>query len=313
MMIDKKTSGVFRGIAILMVIASHYAGWMLEVSPFELFKNWISTWGVYGVDIFFMLSGYGLVKAYEKSGINGDFVLGRVLNSYVPYILIAGILAAADGTIDGPMAVIKLLIGFDYWFMCILFAFYIMFMVFYRIGVAKELLLTLGVIGFSFALNAGGMAYFWVVSNGAFLIGVYAATLDKEYGRQFSEICVKYNLALVLYAAMVAAAFWHGYSQSLAAHNVASMLFTLMALCLCVQFKAEGYVLPLLGRHSIYIYLLHTRLFWLITPGLLSRGYLAATVVAGIVTLIVGVIIGAVMELCFTKVRKKVCDKVNNK
>ena len=69
-MIDNRTSKVFRGIAILMVIASHFAGGMYEESFNEALRQWISTWGVYGVDIFFMLSGYGLVKSYQKNGID---------------------------------------------------------------------------------------------------------------------------------------------------------------------------------------------------------------------------------------------------
>ena len=107
-----------------MVIASHFAAGMYEESFNEGLRQWISTWGVYGVDIFFLLSGYGLVKSYQKSGIDKRFVLKRFLNSYVPYILIAGFFAITDKAIDTPRAVVNLLIGFDHWFMCVLFAFF---------------------------------------------------------------------------------------------------------------------------------------------------------------------------------------------
>ena len=80
-MIDNRISKVFRGIAILMVIGSHYAGWM-HTEPFnETVRAWISTWGVYGVDVFLLLSGYGLVKSYEKNGIDKQFVL----KSHTPF------------------------------------------------------------------------------------------------------------------------------------------------------------------------------------------------------------------------------------
>ena len=261
-MIDNRTSKVFRGIAILMVIASHFAGGMYEESFNEALRQWISTWGVYGVDIFFMLSGYGLVKSYQKNGINKRFLLKRFLNSYVPYILIVGFFALIDKSIDSMRALINLLIGYDYWFMCVLFAFYIMFMIFYRIGKLKEVLLTIGVIAFTYMLWAKGFSPFWELSNGAFLIGVYAATLEERSGEKLKDFIIKTNLAFIGLAVTIICAFWHVFSETFASHMSASMAFTVTALAFCVQLKTGGVILATLGRYSLYIYLLHSRIFW---------------------------------------------------
>ena len=295
-MIDNRTSKVFRGIAILMVIASHFAAGMYEESFNEGLRQWISTWGVYGVDIFFLLSGYGLVKSYQKSGIDKRFVLKRFLNSYVPYILIAGFFVITDKAIDTPRAVVNLLIGFDHWFMCVLFAFYIMFMVFYRIGKVKEVLISVGVIAFTYMLRAKDFSHFWELSNGAFLVGIYAATLEERFGEKVREFIIKINLAFIGFALMVICAFWHVYSETFASHMTASMMFTVMTLGLCVQFKAGGMILPTLGRYSLYIYLLHSRIFWKFVAYKDEWSYLKGAVIAGLIVLFVSVAIGFSIE-----------------
>ena len=295
-MIDSRTSKVFRGIAILMVIASHFAGGMYGESVNEAFRLWISTWGVYGVDIFFLLSGYGLVKSYQKNGINKRFVLKRFLNSYVPYILIVGFFSITDKTIDTPRALFNFIIGYGHWFLCVLFAFYIMFMVIYRIGKFKEVLLTACVISFTYILRIKGFSSFWELSNGAFLIGVYAATLEKRFGEKVRDYIVKTDLALVGFALTVVCAFWHVYSETFASHMTASMMFTVMTLGLCVQFKAGGIILPALGRYSLYIYLLHSRIFWKFVAYKEEWSYLKGAVIAGLIVIFVSVAIGFSFE-----------------
>ena len=304
-MIDNRTSKVFRGIAILMVIASHFAGGMYEESFNESLRQWISTWGVYGVDIFFLLSGYGLVKSYQKNGIDKKFVLNRSLNSYVPYMLIVGFFALIDKSIDSPKALINLLIGYDYWFMCVLFAFYIMFMIFYRIGKFKEVLLTIGVIAFTYMLRVKGFSPFWELSNGAFLIGVYAATLEGRFGERVKEFIVKINLAMIGLALTVICAFWHVFGETYASHMTASMMFTVMALGLCVQLKVNGVILPTLGRYSLYIYLLHSRIFWKYVAYKDEWSYLKGAVIAGLIVLFVSVAVGFSMEWWIGRISKR--------
>ena len=304
-MIDSKISKVMRGVAILMVIGSHYAGWMYAEPINETWRYWISTWGVYGVDIFFLLSGYGLVKSASKNGIDKRFVLRRFLNSYVPYILIAGFFSIIDKSLDSPTAFVKLLVGYDFWYMAVLFALYIMFMVIYKINRLKEILLTVCVIAFTYWLYIKGQADFWELSNGAFLIGVYAAALENKFGDKVKDFIIRSNLAFIGFGAMVVCAFWHVMSGTMSAHMVASMMFTVMALGVCVQMKATGAVLPALGRYSLYIYLLHTRLFWKFVAYKDDWSYLKGAVIAGIITLVVSVAIGFCFEWWLSKIGRK--------
>ncbi len=123
-MINSKTSKAFRGVAMIMVMIIHFTNWNYQGPLSEVWKSMVSSFGIYGVDIFFLLSGYGLVRSYEKNGIDRKFVTRRILNSYVPYLLIVGILSIfVDKNIDGPEAVVDLLIGQEFLFMTVLFAF----------------------------------------------------------------------------------------------------------------------------------------------------------------------------------------------
>ena len=302
-MINNKTSKFFRGIAILMVIASHYAGWMYTQPHSEMLRSFASALGVYGVDIFFLLSGYGLVKSYSKKGIDKSFVVKRIMNSYVPYILIVGTLAIIDKNINNPWALFKLLVGYDYWFMCVLFVFYIMFIVFYRIGWNKELLLTVSVLIFSCWLYFGpDFSDFWILSNAAFLIGVYAATFEDRIAKNMKDNVKKWIIAAISFAAMVLCAFWYGKAGSFETHFCSSLFFSILMLFLCIMCRGVGVLLPLLGRFSLYAYLLHTRLFWMLVSYKESWSYYKGCAVAGGVTLVVAVLLGFVMEFCLSKI-----------
>ena len=64
-LLPKRETNWFRGIAALMVILSHYAEWWTWFTPVEgdgaVFQLAFTKLGIYGVDIFFLLSGYAMV------------------------------------------------------------------------------------------------------------------------------------------------------------------------------------------------------------------------------------------------------------
>ena len=127
-MITKEASKWLRGIAILMVVASHYAEW-IGAGNLEPLREFISRLGDYGVDIFFLMSGYGLAKAVGSKKISLEFVWKRAISAYFPYLLIIGGLEIYDGyfltkILAKENYLWKFLVGYDYWFMMNLFVFY---------------------------------------------------------------------------------------------------------------------------------------------------------------------------------------------
>ena len=83
---------MLRGIAIFLVLISHYAVWIGEIFHSDLLEYGLGRFGVYGVDLFFVVSGYGLVKSVGKKRINGTFLWKRFKTVYLPYLLIVGLI-----------------------------------------------------------------------------------------------------------------------------------------------------------------------------------------------------------------------------
>ena len=61
--LTKEQSLLLRGIAIFLVLICHYAVWIGEIFHSDLLEYGLGRFGVYGVDLFFVVSGYGLVNA----------------------------------------------------------------------------------------------------------------------------------------------------------------------------------------------------------------------------------------------------------
>lgn len=295
-MIDVKTSKLLRGIAILMVVFSHYAGWMYVEPLHPQVKEFISTLGVYGVDIFFLLSGYGLVKSYQKNGINLSFVVKRLTGSYIPYILIIGFFAIIDKNISDRQGVINLFTGYDYWYMYVLFGMYILFMVFYKLGFLKEILVSVGVIAFSIYMWKDGRSDFWVLSNGAFIIGIILASVEIRFPKLCKNIWFKAGLLAIGIIGTAVFAMLFEKNATLSMEMCRSMFITVAFAGIAVNIKGFGVVLPALGTYSLYIYLLHTRLFWKIMMIKPERNYIANTALTCVLTLVISLGIGFAID-----------------
>lgn len=308
-MIDIKTSKMFRGIAILMVMISHYA-WFLFTDPLqENLKLFVTSWGVYGVDIFLVLSGYGLAKSADSKGIDGVFVLKRFTSTYLPYFLIIGFFNVIDKAFTYKEDVIRFIIAEDYWYLAVMFALYIMFMIFGKMGRYRDILLFVGVVAFSVSLWKKGMQDFWVLSNGAFLLGVYAESLEKRFGDKVKTFVKKSWLPLVAFAMTLLFGFIFSRTGRMWAEVTRSLCFSLTALTLCICIKGRGVILPVLGRFSLYVYLLHMWLFEKLTFVYEGWNSIAAVTVTGIIILLISIALGYAMETNLNLIVKAVQNR----
>lgn len=308
-MIDIKTSKMFRGIAILMVMISHYA-WFLFTDPLqENLKLFVTSWGVYGVDIFLVLSGYGLAKSADSKGIDGVFVLKRFTSTYLPYFLIIGFFNVIDKAFTYKEDVIRFIIAEDYWYLAVMFALYIMFMIFGKMGRYRDILLFVGVVAFSVFLWKRGMQDFWVLSNGAFLLGVYAESLEKRFGDKVKTFVKKSWLPLVAFAMTLLFGFIFSRTGRMWAEVTRSLCFSLTALTLCICIKGRGVILPVLGRFSLYVYLLHMWLFEKLAFVYEGWNSIAAVTVTGIIILLISIALGYAMETNLNLIVKAVQNR----
>ncbi|MCR4764055.1 MAG: acyltransferase [Lachnospiraceae bacterium] len=313
-MISVRNSLMLRGIAILIVIGSHYAGWMFVEPVHVRAHDWISTWGPIGVDIFFLLSGYGLTVSAArgsgencKSGINGRFVAARIIGSVLPYYILAALIncysgAWVSGYREGNLlhVIRDYLVAEDFWFMQVLFVFYVLFIIAFRFGGRIRLPLVLAAaILYTVLLVQSGHADFWELSNMAFPLGIVAATLELAFPKRMKSISVR----AAIFAAGAIGFFvsFLGMEQTGGSGAETSFFWELsMNLFFAVLVLGaasvlpdwKGRVLPILGKNSLFIYLLHTVLFWGMMIKLDELPYAQAAVITGVVTLFVCVLVG---------------------
>ena len=85
-----------RGLAILVVLLLHFVGNSTPTNPTERAIVWVANYGAYGVDLFFVLSGFLitgiLYDAREKPGYFRNFYMRRVLRIFPLYYLVLVVL-----------------------------------------------------------------------------------------------------------------------------------------------------------------------------------------------------------------------------
>lgn len=268
---DRETGYFFRGIAIVMVILSHYAEWWLMFSPtagdVEKFLLPFTKLGIYGVNIFFFFSGYGLTKAVEHKKIDGTFILHRLQSVYLPYLIIVGIIKILSGGFGSFFGFVQFLYGHDYWFMVILFLFYIGFTLIWTVlknphlRILLFLLYTVAIIKVLFDRDVQS---FWYVSNLAFPLGILFGTYESGCRKVLSK--AKIPLILLLLAFVIYYEFYMDMTgmtpeRILYLQLTNTVLWTIQIACIAALTPWHGEVFNGLGRCSLYLYLLHTYIF----------------------------------------------------
>lgn len=298
-MISKRTSKIFRGIAILMVISSHYAGWMITSPQMPKLREFVGGLGVFGVDIFFLLSGYGLVKSVSKSGVTGLFLWNRIRACYLPYLIIVGVISLWNKELNSGRDVWNYLTGLHYWYIYVQMVLYVLFAVSFVMKKTKEIILTICVCIFTYWLFAIGRADFWELSNAAFLIGVYLATGEKYIDAWIEKKGRKRMLTVLFAVAIMAFLFFHicfERTQLLRWEMLRSIAFTVIIVFLGAVVDFSSVLLTMLGKYSLYIYLVQGFIFWKLIYGYEKFGYLLTVLFIGLVTCLIGVSVGFVFE-----------------
>ena len=303
-MITKNTSKWFRGLAILMVLISHYAEWNVTTPILEGFRSFACKLGIYGVNIFFLMSGYGLIKSIDKKVIDSDFVKKRIIMVYFPYFIIIGLLSLIDGSLNSFKNIIQFIIGYDYWFMMNLFVFYILFILIWKCGKAKIAFITLGILFYSFVLYQNDYADFWIVSNFSFLIGIYTAMYEEKIYPVFYKMKSKLTLLVSFILFICGACYFNHIDKNIIWQILICIAFTFIVLILSTMIQKNGKLLALIGTYSLYIYLLHTRIYFIMEP-LFQKWHCLSKVTAIVIfTLIISIVIGYAFQYIINRMMK---------
>lgn len=261
---------MLRGIAIIMVIVSHYVMWFMDIVTNEPVRYAMSRLGIYGVDIFFLVSGYGLAKSAARKKVGWSYWKSRLQNTCVPYWLIAVAIELWLKSEWTPKLCYRLLTGYEYWFIRNILIFYFAFFIVFRLTQKNWLrlvLLAAVVFGYSWWLMEIGRASFWFVSNLSFVIGVALALYEKKLLRAANFGYPVWLLVLAVFMVWVVKSGMDirftpvENCDKIGPGMAASTVWTLLCVQLaCLLPKWLGFLMfP--GRISLELYLLHTFLY----------------------------------------------------
>lgn len=275
-LMNKCETDWFRGIAALMVVLSHYGDWInilvqLEGNA-ETFRFALTKLGVYGVDIFFLFSGYAMIKSLGNSKMSWQFIWKRIKNVFIPYLIVAGIIELISGGLTSIHDFRILIIGYNYWYMCVLFIFYIGFIVIYaviRVKGIRVIAFSVFTYAFSYKLYQYGMFPFWYVSNIAFAIGIIAGEYDEAVKKIVDKVWIPMIVLLTIGMAFIIRWGLTGgvnlggdpEEYQLWFQIGATVVWTLLILILASKCRIREKIFAFLGRNSLYIYLTHTFVF----------------------------------------------------
>jgi peptidoglycan/LPS O-acetylase OafA/YrhL len=306
--LDRTVTAQLKGVAILMVLFAHI-GYFL--TPDRTFLYPLSVAGGKGVDIFLVLSGFGLTVSALKSTVRvKEFYAKRLTKIYGPMWLVLVVLLVLDAVIlrrvySAPSVVANVLglfpsadlykdVNSPLWYFTLILVYYALFpLVFSKRFplISAGILLVVGRLVLALPLPVtGDVLKLYTLHYMAFPVGMCLAVL---LGLNINLPPLPRPDALfVRFGAIIAALMCFGYTaiySGVGQQPIKEQAISLLAVgCLLVVAFAANYysrVLTLLGTYSYELYLIH----W---PLMSRYDFLYARLPAGLATLLyVGVLL----------------------
>lgn len=276
-LISRQATNWFRGLAILFIVISHYADCLLWFTlpegNAELFRLALAKLGDYGVVLFFLFSGYGLVKSLKGGRVTRKFLWKRIRTVYFPYLIIVGIMELLSGSLSSRTDIANFLTCQAYWYLVILFTFYIVFMILWAVPMPKWLRVMI-ITSFTFILSwklySEGKGAFWFCSNFAFPLGILIAEWDRLIKRISDKIG---HILIPLFAIIMIFIIRSGLglngqpgpaeftAEGMLKLSGAQFIWCLLIVFVSGKLTCFDPILSFLGKNSLYLYLTHGFIF----------------------------------------------------
>lgn len=310
---SRQASTWFKGLAIIMIVLSHFAEWwswfFTEEGNRELVRDGMTRLGPYGVAIFFLFSGYGLVKSAGDKRIDWRFVAKRFVSVYIPYLIIVIAIALLSGGFNFENAgdFGKFLYGDDFWYMTVLFSFYLAFMAIWFVITnthIRAILISVFTYWYSNHLYVAGEQDFWYISNIAFAIGVLFALYEPYVKKAMDKVGIVLAIlfgtgsGMVVYRTLYTEQIFAEPIDEIRCSIVAVTVFTLFVASFAAVWKWYDPVLPVFGSYSLYFYLTHTFLFmWAINNENIHEDMKMRILIAAVLIAVVSIVLGIVIDI----------------
>lgn len=260
--ISLEESYVIKGISMIFIVIAHWVQIFQQSGGSDGIITPLVKTGVFGVALFFFLSGYGLEK---KQSIQ-FFWKKKLINLFIPYIVLSFVFNIIIYGVQNPFDIITFLtyLGLrnPLWFLAVLLMDYFFWWIDFKyIHKNKNRMIVLFVQIFiaSMILKYLGLPEYWYSSNFTFMMGCFLGVKNnkvqnciKRHGGIFN-ICTFMMLIICLVCNELV----------LTAVPEIGKNIVLCAFCLCVygiltMVNLQSKVLVTIGKNTLYIYVVHS-------------------------------------------------------
>lgn len=307
--IDKKLTCQLKGIAIILVLLAHMT------LMYYLDLRMVGNFGAIGVDIFLILSGYGIYKSYLKNGISREFIIKRLKKIYLPFVIAVSFEVLWRMYRENvKYSMYKLIIfftGFDlertldgtYWYISFILLWYLIFSVIYKISKNKILnIILLFYFSYLFKLlrfvgPISDLSWQYSIHFIAFPVGVLIANYEKKIVNLLTQNVYKLVI-LVLFIGSISVHYIFLYNKEY--YWLYSFNVTMFFMVIAIFFQYLGFVSKLLdfiGRISYEIYLVEMQILIYFNFPSLVGGRFLGNIIEILVCIMAGVILRVIIKV----------------
>lgn len=271
--LDRGFTDVLKLLAAIMVAMGHYSGFALNYVENPLYRGIVMFGSGLGVNIFFFLSGYGLMMSEKRHHLSFyDFVKRRLMRVYFPVIFVSaiwGIVIWPNGEgIDHLPAYLKLVfITFGdgiLWFIRVIAAMYLFFYGYTLIRQHKLWRLPILALGTAFAYS---LVYLWVANWAAISVPIFTlGIILVEYNEHIYKMAHGWGIgiwAILITTLMFILYLLYG---NLYVHAWINYFVITCIVMLCAYRNIVVSVPQWVGGISYDIYLTHNKVINLLKP-----------------------------------------------
>lgn len=253
---------VIKGIATCFVMISHITILLGSTHNIGIFKIFDVLGGM-GVLLFFFLSGYGLYIGYFGKANYKDYLIRRIENVVIPYLILKLLFWAVKCAIIRSPSLTVLLAGFDDWFIDVILIQYLIFWIAWRIfkDDSRKILAAVTVANICLTLIFAFMKLNprWYNALLMFPIGMFFAAYNAGLKAvAASRKIITYVLPGILFVvfgcgfAVFKNAQFSGILKIIAGVFLAALIFRLSA-----DIEPGSVIMNYIGRNSLYFYIIH--------------------------------------------------------
>ena len=271
---QRNDSNTIKGTASLLVIFAHIISIMSDLNKSNVLLKPFTMGGGIGVLIFFFLSGYGIYKSYNNLIPSLEFLKKRLINIYIPYVLMKICFFIVFLMTESEISVLKSVkyVFFEDWFVVVIVIQYVLFYTAWKFSYVLHSKNFLIPFCFLFSLLLAVLFVFWGLNprwyNGLLLfpVGMYIAENEEQFVNRIDKNwLMSFAINIILFC--VFGALFEIYKEEIWSCIIKTFCGISFSLLVCIIFRKisiKSKILIYIGRRSLYYYVVHVSLMPLI-------------------------------------------------